>query len=162
MVKTESNAFDRQQLCCMWNKHCFCIWKYNNCCRKKVIFSFQCLLSDLVDRTQNTAAPFFGQKNVIWTNKLWRRVYFKRNIKGPKNSQLNFPTKSYCCKLWFPRERHQRAAFSCHSLLRTESLVRQCHDPTLQASVSTHNQPRGVGYTVWTWSPYSVRHHGTK
>lgn len=34
-------------------------------------------------------------KNVIWTNKLWTAVYFKRNIKGPKNSQLNFPTKSH-------------------------------------------------------------------
>lgn len=98
-------------------------------------------------------------KNVIWTNKLWAAVYFKRNIKGPKNSQLNFPTKScrrflfqYCCKLWFPRERQQHAASSCHSLLKRGSLVRLCHDPMLQASVSTHIQLHSVCYTVWTCS----------
>ena len=64
----------------------------------------------------------------------------------------------YCCKLWFPRERHQKAPSSCHSLLRTESPARQCHDLTLQASVSTHNQLHSVSYTVWTWSPASNEH----
>lgn len=60
----------------------------------RVIFSW-CLLGDLESRTENTAALFFGEKNVIWANKLWAAVYLKRNIKGPeKSSQLNFPTKS--------------------------------------------------------------------
>lgn len=74
------------------------------------------------------------KKKVIRTNKVWTAVYFKRNIKGLRNSQLNFPTKSFFVSIslqaviptW-----KGAARSSCHSPWRTGSPVRRCHDPPI-------------------------------
>lgn len=74
------------------------------------------------------------KKNVIWTNKVWTAVYFKRNIKGLRNSQLNFPTKSFFVSISLQAviptwKAAARSASSCHSPWRTGRPVRRCHDP---------------------------------
>lgn len=70
-----------------------CVWGLNNCRDKKLERELF-----LVERPRGRAwkhsCSFLWDENVIWTNKLWRAVDFKWNMKGKKNSQFNFPTKS--------------------------------------------------------------------
>lgn len=129
------------------------------------IFS-RCLLSDLVGRTENTAARFFGQNMLSELINFGWQFTLRETLRDQDTHNWVFPQSladvffffclaffflssfQYCCKLWFPRERpppvtHSEGRRATYACVLT---------PPLQASVSTHNWRAGVGYTVWTWS----------